>query len=120
MRRRTFVGLGAAAAGAGFAAASGVGLGRHLEGTTAQSREELDGFVTKGIANRKLFDFEPVSFSQELAPATKLQLPEVKTGSLGLYSRGTRTYFVWVEKGQKSVQAKVKAGTLKFSARFRA
>jgi hypothetical protein len=29
---------------------------------------------------------------------------------LGLYSRGTRTYFTWVEKGQKSVQMKVKAG----------
>ena len=45
MRRRTFVGLGAAAAGAGFAAASGVGLGRHLEGTSAQAREELDGYA---------------------------------------------------------------------------
>jgi peptidoglycan-N-acetylglucosamine deacetylase len=45
VRRRTFVGLGAAAASAGFAAASGVGLGRHLEGAAAQSREELDGYA---------------------------------------------------------------------------
>jgi hypothetical protein len=43
VRRRSFVGLGAAAAGAGLAAASGAGLGRHLEGTAAQTREELHG-----------------------------------------------------------------------------
>jgi peptidoglycan/xylan/chitin deacetylase (PgdA/CDA1 family) len=46
VRRRTFVGLGAAAAaGAGIAAAGGVGLGRRVEGAVAESREELDGYA---------------------------------------------------------------------------
>lgn len=80
---------------------------------SAFSREELDGLVTKGIANRKLFDFEPVAFRQELVPATPLKLPEVaKAGNFGTYSRGSRTYFTWITKAPATLRVKAKAGLI--------
>ncbi|HEY8093949.1 MAG TPA: polysaccharide deacetylase family protein [Acidimicrobiales bacterium] len=45
MRRRTFVGLGAAAAGVGLATGGGIGVGRHVEAGTAAAREEADGYA---------------------------------------------------------------------------
>ena len=59
---------------------------------------ELTAILKAGIAERKLFAFEPIAFSDELIPATKLKLAAVKTGSAGIYSRGVRNFWTWVEK----------------------
>ncbi len=65
----------------------------------AFAEAELAALVKTGITERKLFDFEPVAYSDELIPATKLKLPPVKTGSAGIYSRGVRSFWTWVDKG---------------------
>ncbi len=59
------------------------------------TREELDGFRRGGIANRKLLDFTPVSFSAELVPAAPLQLDAGAPGTMGIYSRSPRSYYLW-------------------------
>src|SRR5262249_12651416 len=43
-------------------------------------------------------------------PATKLGLPTVPTGSLGLYSRGVRTHHTWVDAPPAALELKAKAG----------
>src|SRR5207244_832624 len=76
------------------------------------ARQELDALVKDGIANHKLVDFEAVAFSDSLVPASKLGLPNVPRGSLGLYSRGMRTYHTWVETGPATLALSVKAGLI--------
>ncbi len=59
---------------------------------------ELQSILKSGIAARKLLDFEPIAFSDNLVPATKLRFPAVKTGSAGIYSRGVREFHTWVDQ----------------------
>jgi hypothetical protein len=65
-----------------------------------------------GIAARKLLDFAPVSYSTRLVPATPLKLPAAKPGSAGLYSRGVRAYYTWVEKEPATIDLTAKAGVV--------
>jgi hypothetical protein len=74
------------------------------------SRADFEKFIAEGIANRKLLDFAPVAYSTDLVPATPLRLPDAKPGSAGLYSRGVRTYFTWVEKEPATIALKAKGG----------
>jgi hypothetical protein len=74
------------------------------------TRAELDGFVRSGIANRRLLDFAPVSFGNELIPAARLNIASGKPGTMGLYSRAPRNYFSWVEKAPATFTLNVTAG----------
>src|SRR5262249_21281350 len=74
------------------------------------TREDLSRIVAAGVAANKILDFRPVSFSTDLVPASKLRLPAVKSGSMGLYSRGTRDTFTWVADAPASIKLRVKAG----------
>lgn len=73
---------------------------------------DIEGLITSGIANRKLLDFQPISFSDNLVPATKLNLPSVTTGSMGLYSRGVRTYHTWIETAPATLTFKASSGLI--------
>ena len=76
------------------------------------TRAEYVALTAAGIAGRKLLDFMPVSYTDELVPATPLKLPEAKPGSAGIYSRGTRTYFTWVEKEPATLAFTAKGGLI--------
>lgn len=69
--------------------------------------QELDGVLSAGISSHPLLAFTPVSFTRDLQPATRLALPDQPAGSVGLYSRGVRNYYTWIEK----------PGTLELTAR---
>src|SRR5262245_20246417 len=71
---------------------------------------EISAILKNGIAERKPFAFEPVAFSEQLVPATPLKLANVKTGSAGLYSRGVRNYFTWIEKAPAELKLKATGG----------
>jgi hypothetical protein len=74
--------------------------------------EELASMVSNGIATRKLLDFEPVAFSDNLVPATPLNLPEVTNGNAGIYCRGVRNEFTWVDQPPATISLKGKAGII--------
>lgn len=76
------------------------------------SREELDGFRRDGIAQRKLLDFTPVSFTGDLVPATPLKLTSGALGTMGIYSRSPRNYYSWVEKAPTTFALNVTAGII--------
>jgi hypothetical protein len=73
-------------------------------------RADYEKFTADGIAGRKLLDFTPVRYTDDLVPAAPLKLPDAKAGSMGLYSRGTRTYFTWVEKEPATIELRAKGG----------
>jgi hypothetical protein len=94
-------------------AAWGVPEGKNpWKSSAPYSPSELDGILSAGIARRQLLDFEPVAFSTKLVPASKLKLPDVKDGSMGLYSRGLRTYYSWIDKEPASIALKVQGGRI--------
>jgi hypothetical protein len=74
------------------------------------TRADYETFIADGIANRKLLDFTPVKYTDDLVPATPLKLPAAKPGSAGLYSRGTRVYYTWVDKAPATIELKAKGG----------
>lgn len=75
-------------------------------------RAEIAGLIREGIANRPLRDFQTVSFSSDLVPARPLRLPDVPTGSVGIYSRSPRSYFTWVEQQPAKLALNVTAGII--------
>lgn len=76
------------------------------------SASELAAMRRDGIANRTLLDFVPVSFGDDLVPATRLKLTSDKLGSMGLYSRSPRTYRTWVDRPPQTFRLTVTAGTV--------
>jgi hypothetical protein len=66
--------------------------------STPFAKGELETILAEGIANRKLLDFTPVSFGENLVPARKLKLPQVKEGTLGIYYRGANNFLLWADK----------------------
>ncbi len=80
--------------------------------STPFTREELDGLVAAGIAQRKLLDFEPVRFSETLVPATPLALPEVAGASKSLTIRGNHGFQTWIEQAPAKLAVDVKAGLI--------
>jgi hypothetical protein len=73
---------------------------------------EIAAIVKTGIATRKLFNFEPIAFSEQLVPATKLKLPMVKTGSAGLYSRGVRNFYTYIDTAPAELKLKASGGVV--------
>jgi hypothetical protein len=59
------------------------------------SAQEIQTFITEGIANNKLLDFVPASFSTELVPATALNLTGGRQGSFNML-RGNQHFYTWV------------------------
>ncbi|MCA9067803.1 MAG: hypothetical protein KDA84_02710, partial [Planctomycetaceae bacterium] len=76
------------------------------------TRHELDQFIEQGFENRSLRGFEPIQFSTNLVPTGKLSLPKVPTGKMGLYSRGKRTYYTWVDESSQSIELTVSGGRI--------
>lgn len=61
------------------------------------SSEEIQAFIKSGIANNKLLEFEPKSFSDNLLPARTLNLPSAPLASTPNL-RGVQNFYVWTDK----------------------
>lgn len=71
-----------------------------LQPGTPYTEAEIVGMLQKGIASRKLLDFQSVSFSQNLVSAAPLNLGPQPLGDQGLFSRGDRTWYTWTTANQ--------------------
>ena len=76
------------------------------------TQAEVASLIREGIARRRLLDFEPVSYSMNLMPATRLNLPQVPRGNAGIYLRGTREFWTWVEKEPAAISLTGSAGII--------
>ena len=77
------------------------------------AEEELQGYVSRGMERYKTADFDAVQFSTELVPASPLELPEVKIGSVGGFGRGKQAFYTWVHELPKVFELKVTGGLIK-------
>lgn len=84
--------------------------------TTPVTVEEIADMLAAGIDRHRVNEFTPVSYSKNLVPVGPLALPDVPTGSAGLYLRNTLNFYTWVNEGAKEEPAglplTVKAGLI--------
>ena len=75
--------------------------------------DELMRFISDGIERYSLLDldFEPVQFSEDLVPATPLQLDNVKSGT-AQRGRGTRVLFCYVDNAPSAIKLKITGGLI--------
>ncbi len=69
--------------------------------STPFAPREIETILSAGIeANQPVvIDFDPVEFSDDLVPATRLAIPtNLPVASLPLTGRGTRTFLTWLEQ----------------------
>jgi len=81
-----------------------------LKDDTPFTQEDLATFLKDGIANNQPVErgFEPVEFSKNLVPVkTKLQLPDVPTGSVPTNPQSSHTYYIWIDKAPAEISLKV-------------
>lgn len=77
------------------------------------TEEEIKKIIENGIANNKLVDFKPVSFSMKLVPASKLTISQqVPEDTPSFQTRGKNTYYIWVEKAPAEIKFKVTGGLI--------
>jgi hypothetical protein len=74
------------------------------------SRDELDSLFASGIERRRERGFEPAAFGEDLVSVPKSAVEDVPLGSVGLYSRGERTYWTRVADPAVPVRLTVAAG----------
>jgi len=78
------------------------------------SAAELAALVRDGIAAHPVTEltFEPISYSNDLVPATSLELPtEMPTGEFGA-GRGTQTFYTYVDNDHTVLQLHLTGGLI--------
>ncbi len=68
--------------------------------TTPFNNAEILLILDDGLKNNKILDFDQVAFSDDLAPATALNLINIKNPGtvIGSGHRGRLTYFLWLDQ----------------------
>src|SRR5262249_32755367 len=74
------------------------------------SAQEIDSFVTAGIARHRLNEFTPVDFTTNLVPASPLGLPSVPLGDPGLFFRDNSVFYIWAMKPPAAMPVTIKGG----------
>ncbi len=77
----------------------------------AYTPQEVQAFITEGIANNKLLDFAPASFSTELIPATALNLTSAKQGNFNML-RGNQQFYTWVANAPSVLSFQATGGNI--------
>lgn len=78
------------------------------------TEEEIAGFIKSGLEQyeKEQLDFDIVSFSDDLVPAVSgLDLPEVRTGSVGSGFRNLKHMFTWLQ-AEEPLRLDVTGGTI--------
>jgi hypothetical protein len=70
---------------------------------------EILKFISYGVAANEVVDFTPISFSDDLVPATPLKLTSGTRGYFG-YFRGNQDFYTWVKKAPVNIALQVKSG----------
>src|SRR5690606_21519785 len=78
------------------------------------SQQEITDILVTRIADNHPteLDFVAQSYSDELVPATALELPEVKPGQYSNRYRGRNEAFTWFDGGSKQIELNVTGGLI--------
>ncbi len=71
--------------------------------------QQIEKFISEGIANNEILDFQVVSFSNELIPATPLGLKTTRPGTFK-FIRNRQILYTWVKKQPATITLKASAG----------
>ena len=72
---------------------------------------QIQQMITDGIANNKLLAFTPVSYSDDLIPATPLNLISGKSGSFNML-RGSNDLYTWISNAPATINLQSSAGLI--------
>lgn len=75
-------------------------------------REELDRFVTDGIAANPVVEFEVTTYSDQLVPPGPLKFPELPLLDDSQRGRGKQVYWTWVSESPGKLELKVTGGLI--------
>jgi hypothetical protein len=75
------------------------------------SRDNIQKMIDNGIAAHKLLAFAPVSYSDDLIPATSLHLSSGKPGSFNML-RGKTNLYMWISKAPATIDLQIRAGLI--------
>ena len=76
------------------------------------TRAELDGLLTRGIAENKTVATRPVRFSRELVPVDRTQFPEVPVLDDSQRGRGQQVFYTWFKSAPATLDLKVTGGLI--------
>ncbi len=76
---------------------------------------EIADMLTAGIAANKptVLDFKPIKYSDDLVPATQLELPQVAAGGHDERGRGRQQIYTWFPENHRQVELDVTGGLIK-------
>jgi len=84
--------------------------------STPFTREEIDAFVTAGIANHELLGFQAIGFSDDLIPLRTLLELEGKEAAGRFRSRGNEVFYVWVDEAPATLNFTLRSGLIRGQA----
>ncbi len=77
------------------------------------TQEEVNAFISKGIASNELMDFQAKAFSDDLVSAAPLHLKApIKPLVDDLSSRGNVRYYTWIDKAPGNLRLTVTGGLI--------
>jgi hypothetical protein len=74
--------------------------------------DELKDILAAGIARHRLATFAPMEFSENLVPATPLELPAVPRGDAGLYFRDRSVFYTWTMQPPAALAVTAQGGLI--------
>lgn len=76
---------------------------------------EIASMLTAGIAANQptVLDFEAKNYSDDLIPATQLNLPHVSPGRYDERGRGRQQIYTWLPEGRRQIELDVTGGLIK-------
>lgn len=75
---------------------------------------DVTRYLTEGIANNRVGDYEIRGFSDALVPAAGvLDLPERPMGDFGLGPQGRQVFYTWVDEAPATIDLKVTGGLIR-------
>lgn len=74
--------------------------------------EEIQAMIATGIERNRLAGFTPVTFDEDLVPATPLKLPDLPALNDTSGTRGAHWYYTWFDQPASTIELKVTGGLI--------
>ena len=76
------------------------------------AESELADYLRQGAAGHRLRDFDPVHFSKDLVPATRLQRSETSGDWTSVTGRNIQSFYTWINSTSALIELKITGGLI--------